>query len=174
LASNAKETAAREAKMSLEQPENSPPKSRRKPHRMRLKPAEAEAALKASRGLLEPAARALGVSRTSLQTMVKRYARLETVRREQRQVLGDFAEGKMVRMMDKEHWPAIQFYLLTQCKDRGYVLPKGTQLGDVTNNTMVVSSVIVQPIEHNKFLDDEPLLTIEGSVVDGAGTETSD
>jgi hypothetical protein len=87
-----------------------------------LKPAQAEAALKASRGLLEPAARALGVERSSLQSMCKRYARLETVRREQHQIMGDFTESKMFRMIDKEHWPAVAYYLTSQHADRGYAV----------------------------------------------------
>ena len=60
--------------------------------------------------------------------MLKRYARLEAVRQEQRQVMGDFAESKTFELMSEKHWPSIQYYLSTQCKDRGYVLPKGTAL----------------------------------------------
>jgi hypothetical protein len=77
--------------------------------------------------LLEPAARALGVGRGNLHQMLKRYARLEAVRQEQRQVMGDF-ESKTFESMSEKHWPSIQYYLSTQCKDRGYVLPKGTAL----------------------------------------------
>jgi hypothetical protein len=134
---------AREAKMGLPTDGSSPAKPRRKPYRNRLKPAQAEAALKASRGLLEPAARALGVERSSLQSMCKRYARLETVRREQHQIMGDFTESKMFRMIDKEHWPAIAFYLSQQHKDRGY---RGTvQFGDTVNNSVTIGSVVVKP-----------------------------
>jgi hypothetical protein len=150
--------------MSLQQPENPAAKPRRTPHRMRVKPGAAAEALKASRGLIAPAARALGTSRSSLQTMIKRYARLEKVVREQRGTLGDFAESQMVTLMSEKHWPAIQFYLSTQCRDRGYVLPKGTALNAEVSNTMMISSVIVNAVPSGKYLAEAPGAEIE---VDG-------
>ena len=124
-----------------------PSNPRRKPHRLRPKQAEVEAALKASKGLREPAARALGVGRGNLHQMLKRYARLEAVRQEQRQVMGDF-ESKTFESMSEKHWPSIQYYLSTQCKDRGYVLPKGTALntGEVAS-TMVIQNVTIRRSE---------------------------
>jgi hypothetical protein len=113
---------------------------------MRPKQAEVEAALRASKGLLEPAARALGVGRGNLRQMLKRFARLEAV--QQRQVMGDFAESKTFELMSEKHWPSIQYYLSTQCKDRGYVLPKGTALntGEVAS-TMVIQNVTIRRSE---------------------------
>jgi hypothetical protein len=139
---------------------------------MRVKPGEAEAALKASHGLLAPAARALGTTRSSLQTMVKRYARLEKVRQEQRGVMGDFTESKMFELIGEKHWPAIQFYLSTQCRDRGYVLPKGTALntGDVSNVT--INSVIIRTVESGRYLT-EPPVEIDGRSLIG-GREAID
>ena len=104
--------------------------------------------------------------------MIKRYARLEKVVKEQRQVMGDFAESKTFELMAEKHWPSIQYYLSTQCRDRGYILPRGTALGgDVTNSTTVIQNVVVQAVPSGKFLDDDEVLTIEGSV-DGTGTGT--
>ena len=67
-------------------------------------PAEAETGrgrgcAQGEQGLLEPAARALGVGRGNLHQMLERYARLEAVRREQRQVMRDFAESKTFELM---------------------------------------------------------------------------
>jgi hypothetical protein len=67
-------------------------------------PAEAETGrgrgcAQGEQGLLEPAARALGVGRGNLHRMLERYARLEAVRQEQRQVMGDFAESKTFELM---------------------------------------------------------------------------
>ena len=115
-------------------------------------PAEAETGrgrgcTQGEQGLLEPAARALGVGRGNLHQMLKRYARLEAVRQEQRQVMGDF-ESKTFELMSEKHWPSIQYYLSTQCKDRGYVLPKGTALntGEVAS-TMVIQNVTIRRSE---------------------------
>lgn len=144
------------------------PDRRRRPHRMRPTQLQVEAALKASHGLLEPAARSLGTSRGSLHTMIKRYARLEKVVKEQRQVMGDFAELKTFELMAEKHWPSIQYYLSTQCKDRGYVIPKGTTLGgDVTNSTTVIQSVRIEAVPSGRFIDDDEPLTIEGKVDEG-------
>jgi hypothetical protein len=74
------------------------------------------------------------------------------VRQEQRQVMNDFTESKMFRLIDREHWPAIQFYMLTQCRDRGYTLPKGTALGGDTTNNVVIGSVTITPIKSGDFL----------------------
>ena len=51
--------------------------------------------------MLEPAARALGVGRGNLHQMLKRYARLEAVRQEQRQVMGDFESKTFESMSEK-------------------------------------------------------------------------
>jgi hypothetical protein len=91
---------------------------------MRPKQAEVEAALRASKGLLEPAARALGVGRGNLRQMLKRFARLEAVRQEQRQVMGDFAESKTFELMSEKHWPSIQYYLRLSAKTAATSCPR--------------------------------------------------
>jgi hypothetical protein len=151
--------------MSLEQPANSPAKPRRRPHRNRVRLADVEAALKASRGLLEPAARAVGTTRGSLTNMLKRYARLETVRREQHQVMGDFAESKLFKLIDRDHFPAVSYYLSNLHKDRGY---SSTGLGGDMVNNVTIGTVNVVSVPSGTFLP-----AADGVVIGPAGDAPS-
>lgn len=126
--------------------------------------------MRASHGLLAPAARALGTSRGSLQRMVKRYASLEQARREARATMGDFAEAKQFELIGDRHWPAIQFYLMTQCRDRGYVMPKGTAVGGETTTNITIGAVNIMPIRSGDFVgggpDADGANILGGSVID--------
>jgi hypothetical protein len=120
-------------------------------------------------GLTAQAAAKLDMSEHNLRLYIKHHPKAQAAQKEARRVMGDFTEGKFFNLIKDKHWPAIQYYLSTQCKDRGYVLPKGTALntGDTTN--MIVQNVIINAIESGKFEDPlgEPAAggtTIEGEM----------
>jgi hypothetical protein len=75
--------------------------------------------------------------------------------------MGDFSESKMFELIGEKHWPAIQFYLSTQCRDRGYVLPKGTALNSDVSNTLMIASVVVNAVPSGKFVETTPGMVIE-------------
>lgn len=80
-----------------------------------------EAALRESRGMLYVAARRLGCDPATVRTRVEKSERLRAVVEAERGLLGDTAELKLIEAIrNGEPW-AIQFYLKTQHRDRGYV-----------------------------------------------------
>jgi hypothetical protein len=125
-------------------------------------------------GLLYPSAAKLDMSAANLSTYIKHHPRAQEARRQARAKMGDFAESKTFELMSEKYWPAIQYYLSTQCKDRGYILPKGVALGgDVTNNNLIVQSIVVQPIESGRFVDGDGRLieqSVSGEIVDDCQT----
>ena len=103
-------------------------------------------------GLTEPAARLLGMNASNLTKYIQHHPRCQEAQRQARARMGDFTESKAFELIGEKHWPAIQYYLSTQCKDRGYVLPKGTTLGGDTMNNVVIGSVVVVPIKSGEFV----------------------
>jgi hypothetical protein len=87
-------------------------------------------------GLLYPTAAKLDMTPGNLSTYIKHHPRAQEARRQARQKMGDFTESQQFQLIREKHWPTIQYYLSTQCKDRGYILPRGTQLGGDTVNNM--------------------------------------
>lgn len=78
------------------------------------------AALEQTHGLLNPAARILGISRNAIGDRVKRNPELEAVRKSCREAALDLAEGQLIESVKKGCFPAIAFMLKTVGKDRGY------------------------------------------------------
>jgi hypothetical protein len=77
-------------------------------------------------GLISPAAIRLGVTRSVLSCFVRTRQKCITVLKEAREALGDKAEQRLYDLIEAGDYRAIVFYLTTMCKDRGYVLPRGT------------------------------------------------
>ena len=81
---------------------------------------EVKAALIANRGLLNPAARHLGVTRAALTSRISGYPELQILLQECRDGVVDDAEEKLFMALDAgEKW-AIQLILSSLGKDRGY------------------------------------------------------
>jgi hypothetical protein len=81
---------------------------------------QVEAALRASKGLVSTAARALGCDPETVRRYIKRYRRLEKIRDEERATLVDTAESVLEEcVIDKQGW-AVSLVLKTLGKDRGY------------------------------------------------------
>lgn len=87
----------------------------------RLKAQEVADALTASRGLVGPAARALGCDRSTVYRWKDRSATVRQAMDDAREAMTDLAEGALYKQVaDGQPW-AVQFYLKTIGKHRGYV-----------------------------------------------------
>jgi hypothetical protein len=144
-----------------ERPENPPekrPEIKYRPGRPQIE-AVCEA-LRTAHGLVEPAARILGMDGSNLRKYVRHHARCQVVQREARSKVSDLAEQKLYSLIQAGDWRAISFWLLTMCKDRGYLLPKDAAIGDSTTNVQI-GSVTINPIESGRFLTESPV-ALEG------------
>ena len=78
-------------------------------------------ALEESKGLIAPAARALGCSRDTIRTYLAEYEDIAQAIADQREAVTDMAENALYQaILDREAW-AVCFYLKCMAKDRGYV-----------------------------------------------------
>ena len=78
-------------------------------------------ALEESKGLIAPAARALGCSRDTIRTYLEEYTAVAQAKLDQREAVTDMAENALyAAILRGEAW-AICFYLKCMAKDRGYV-----------------------------------------------------
>jgi DNA-binding transcriptional MerR regulator len=78
-------------------------------------------ALEESKGLIAPAARALGCSRDTIRSYLEEYAEVAQAIKDQREAVTDMAEHALYQaILDREAW-AVCFYLKCIGKNRGYV-----------------------------------------------------
>jgi DNA-binding transcriptional MerR regulator len=78
-------------------------------------------ALEQSKGLIAPAARALGCSRDTIRSYLEEYTAVAQAKLDQREAVTDMAENALYQaILDREAW-AVCFYLKCMAKDRGYV-----------------------------------------------------
>ena len=78
-------------------------------------------ALEESKGLIAPAARALGCSRDTIRSYLEEYTAVAQAKLDQREAVTDMAENALyAAILRGEAW-AICFYLKCMAKDRGYV-----------------------------------------------------
>lgn len=82
---------------------------------------EIENALRNTKGMVAPAAKVLGMTRSALYERINKHERLQTVIADEREAMTDTAELALHRaIVNGEAW-ATCFYLKTQGKSRGYV-----------------------------------------------------
>jgi hypothetical protein len=85
-----------------------------------LKARDVEEKLREFHGNMAAVGRALGVTRVAVFNFVQRRPTLKAICQECRESMKDHAESSLYRaVLDGEAW-AVQFYLKTQAKDRGY------------------------------------------------------
>jgi hypothetical protein len=128
-------------------------------------------ALKACQGLIEPTARRLYMDAGNLHKYVQAHPACQQAIVDAKRAMGDFTESKIFSLINKEHFPSIEYYLSTQCPDRGYVRPKGSGpngLGGTTN--VSITQVTVNAIDSGKWFEAEEktgdLKLIEGEVAE--------
>jgi IS30 family transposase len=78
-------------------------------------------AIQKTGGIKSRIAKALGVSRQTVDNYLNRWPTVRTAYNAEVARIGDLAEDRMIAKIDAGFWPAIQFYLKTKCKNRGYV-----------------------------------------------------
>ena len=79
------------------------------------------AALGESHGMIAPAARSLGCSRTTIRRYLAEYAEIAQAIADEREATTDLAENKLRDAIIRGEAWAICFYLKCMAKDRGYV-----------------------------------------------------
>jgi hypothetical protein len=78
------------------------------------------AALAESKGLVSVTARRLGCSPTTVRAYIQRYPTVALVVKDSRESITDLAETRLWAAIDRgEPW-AVQFWLRTQARERGY------------------------------------------------------
>jgi hypothetical protein len=78
-------------------------------------------ALEQSRGLIAPAARALGCSRATIRSYIDEYAEVAQAKLDQREAVTDMAENSLYEAIRRGEAWAVCFYLKCVARDRGYV-----------------------------------------------------
>ena len=78
-------------------------------------------ALKETRGLLCMAARKAGVSYTTIKRYASEFPSIRQAVDESKELMTDFAEGKLFEKIAKGDTVSILFYLKTKGKSRGYI-----------------------------------------------------
>jgi hypothetical protein len=131
-------------------------------------------ALRATHGLVEPAARILGMDGGNLRAFIRRHSRCQAVQREARARILDLAESKLIQLLNDGDWRAVQFVLITLGQERGYVLKGATvNTGDVAN-TITIGSVVIESIPSGKFVDGDGQVieqSVSGEIVDDRVTK---
>lgn len=95
-----------------------------------------------SKGMVYIAARRLGCEPKTIYNYAKRYKSIQDEINNQRGLMGDVAEMALyTAITEKQPW-AVQFYLKTQAKDRGYV-----ERQEVSNFNIEVSNLTDEQLE---------------------------
>lgn len=79
------------------------------------------AAIKGSNAIVSTVADRLGCSWETAKKYIDRWEETRTAYEAERQRVVDFAENKMLRLIESEDGPMIRFFLRMKAKDRGYV-----------------------------------------------------
>ncbi len=102
--------------------------------REKFTPDQIIAALKAKRGMVHLAARALQCDAKTIYNAMKRHPEIQEARDEQRGQMIDAAESALHKLILEGNVSATIFFLKTQARDRGYV-EKTEQAGVNLNMT---------------------------------------
>ena len=124
------------------------------------------AALEKANGLISPAAQLLSMDSSNLRKYAQHHPKCMAVIIEARAKLKDFAESQTIALMRDKHWGALQYFLSTQCQGRGYVLPRGSQIGNDPATNLSITHVTFNAVPENVHFEEKPAdpLTIEGKV----------
>ena len=74
------------------------------------------------KGFVTRICKSAGISRAAFYKRLKSYPKLQTKLDESRDEVVDFAESKLLELINEKHYPSIRFYLETQGKDKGYTI----------------------------------------------------
>jgi hypothetical protein len=131
------------------------------PNKKGLDPAKVIEAITHCRGLLAPAAERLGVSRTNLRGYIGNHSSCMKALKESREALGDLAEKKLFELIEQGDFKAIQFYLNTLCRDRGYGWTKDQMpMGDT--GVGVITTINILAVPSGRYLTAAEVAELEG------------
>lgn len=119
--------------------------------RRRLKAQEVADALTASRGLVGPAARALGCDRSTIYRWRDRSVTVRQAMDDARESMTDLAEGALFKQISQGEAWAVQFYLKTQGRHRGYIDRRELQ-----HSLQSLTDAELLAIAGGDALDDDP------------------
>ena len=74
------------------------------------------------KGFVTRICKSAGISRQAFYKRVEKYPKLKKKLDESRDEIVDFAESKLLELINEKHYPSIRFYLETQGKSKGYVI----------------------------------------------------
>lgn len=112
---------------------------------MALKVDEIKKALIKSKGLISPAARSLGVARQTLYRRIKNNKSLKKTVNSEREELKDFTESILLKLIKKEDFRAVKYFLSTQAKDRGYIERLQTEeVGEQKKQVFKIGETVIE------------------------------
>ena len=107
--------------------------------------------LKKNGGLITDTACALGISRQSLYERLKKDADLQRAKKSAEETVNDLAERKLFKAIDAGQPWAVQFYLKTKAKHRGYSEKiEVSSKSEISNNVNIECTIksIVERIDN--------------------------
>lgn len=94
--------------------------------------------IKTSKGFVTTICKNAGISRVAFYKRMKNNPKLQQVLDDAREGIVEFAESKLLKLIEEGHYPSIRFYLETQGKNKGYTIKH-----EVDNNVTVQNIVEV-------------------------------
>ena len=95
--------------------------------------------IKTSKGFVTTICKNAGISRVAFYKRMKNNPKLQQVLDDAREGIVEFAESKLLKLIEEGHYPSIRFYLETQAKHKGYTIKQEV------NNTHTIKNIIEVP-----------------------------
>ena len=90
------------------------------------------------KGFVTRICKSAGISRQAFYRRLENYPKLKEKLDASRDEIVDFAESKLIELINEKHYPSIRFYLETQGKDKGYVIKQEIDNKHTINNILEV------------------------------------
>ena len=156
------------------EPENPAAKVRRRPHRLRAKPDEVIAALKAAHGLIEPAAVRLGMSRANLYQYIANHSRVSAALKQINAGFVDHVEGRLYKKAAiDEDFNSIKLVLGAKGGDRGYG-SNGAAGADGGVAGPGIGKLVLQSVPSSFFFTKRPGVLLNLAQVDAEANGATD
>ena len=90
------------------------------------------------KGFVPRICKSAGISRQAFYRRLENYPKLKEKLDASRDEIIDFAESKLIELINEKHYPSIRFYLETQGKHKGYVVKQEIDNKHTINNILEV------------------------------------
>jgi hypothetical protein len=146
---------------------------RRIPHRNRITPDEAIAAIKAHAGQLSLAGEALGCSRQSVEQMCRRYPRVKRAARDAEQRMTDIATVQMHKLVLEKDFRACAYWLDRSplARARGWG-PQGSEF-NAGDQPRQVANILIEFVSREQIEAERAAKTIEHRELEDGRAEDS-